>query len=84
MKFNTFTQQMVKKNNNQFLIFISFIIFFLIGLSIFKDFGLSNDEPFQRTIGYYWLINILKKFSTNYELISQIEQNFNLCIGQIM
>ena len=78
MKINTFIQQIIKKNNNQFFIFISFTIFFLIGLSIFKDFGLSNDEPFQRTIGYYWLINILKKFSANYELINQIDQKFQL------
>ncbi len=74
MAFQIFTQ----KNKDQFFIILSFFAFFVIGLIIFKDYGLSNDEPFQRTIGYYWLIALLKKFSSNVELINFLEEKFQL------
>ena len=78
MKTNIIFQQISKKNYAPLIVIISFIIFFFVGLSIFKDYGLSNDEPFQRTVGYYWLIELLQKFSQDYELINVITQKFKL------
>ena len=78
MKSNIISQQILKKNHTQFLVIISFLIFLIIGLFIFKDYGISNDEPFQRTIGYYWLIKLFEIFSQNYESINIINQKFNL------
>ena len=71
-------QHIFKKNYSRYFVGCIFFIFLLIGLIIFEDYGLSNDEPFQRTVGYYWLINLLKKFSGNYDLINSIEQKFQL------
>ena len=78
MKTNIIFQQISKKNYAPSFVIISFIIFFFVGLSIFKDYGLSNDEPFQRTVGYYWLIELLQKFSKDYESINVITQKFKL------
>ena len=76
MKTNMIFQQISKKNYSQFFIIFSFVIFFLIGLAVYKDYGLSNDEPFQRTIGYFWLIELIQKFSQDHELINVINQKF--------
>ena len=76
MKTNMIFKQISKKNYSQFFIIFSFVIFFLIGLAVYKDYGLSNDEPFQRTIGYFWLIELLQKFSQDHELINIINQKF--------
>ena len=46
-----------------------FLIFFSIGILIFKDYGISIDEPFHRTAGYYWLIHICEKLFPNINLI---------------
>ena len=63
----------LKKNESSFsrnLIILFFLSFFLVGLVIFKNFGLSIDEPFHRTTGYYWLYIISKDIipSSNYHI----------------
>ena len=45
----------ISKNIAYFL----FSIFFLIGLSTFKDYGMWTDEEFQRFSGFYWLNYVL-------------------------
>ena len=35
--------------------YIFFSIYFLIGFSIYKDYGFNIDETFQRRSGLYWL-----------------------------
>ncbi len=63
----------LKKNESRFsrnLIILFFLSFFLVGLVIFKNFGLSIDEPFHRTTGYYWLYILSKDIipSSNYHI----------------
>ena len=63
----------LKKNRSSFsrnLIILFFLSFFLVGLVIFKNFGLSIDEPFHRTTGYYWLYILSKDIipSSNYHI----------------
>ncbi len=36
-----------------------FILYFLLGLLIYKDFGIGIEEHFQRQNGFYWLKEIL-------------------------
>ena len=71
---------MIIKNNNisKKVTFLLFSIFFLIGASTFKDYGISVDEEWQRFSGFYWLNYILSfipfenfKISVN-ETMSQI------------
>ncbi len=40
-------------------IYIFLSLYFLIGLSIFQDFGIGIEEHFQRKSGFYWLNKIL-------------------------
>lgn len=43
-------------------IYLFFLIYFLIGLCIFKDYGISTDEPFERSTMYVNLSYILNQF----------------------
>ena len=45
----------ISKNITYFL----FAIFFLVGLFTFRDYGMWNDEEFQRFSGFYWLNYVL-------------------------
>ena len=47
------------KKISQKIIFLLFPTFFLVGLFTFKDYGISVDEEFQRSSGFYWLSYIL-------------------------
>jgi len=52
----------MKSNNflkNNFYFFL-FTIYFLIGIFIVKDYGISVDEEFHRYSGFYWLNYILE------------------------
>lgn len=60
------------------IIYYLFLIYFFIGLSIYKDFGLGIEEHFQRSSGFYWLNYILQ--FTDYELI---KNEVNLKISEI-
>ena len=53
----------ISKNITYFL----FSIFFLVGLFTFRDYGMWNDEEFQRFSGFYWL-NYVLSFSSFDEL----------------
>ena len=57
-------------------IFLFFSLYFIIGLLIYEDYGISIDEPIHRTFGYYWYFWLLKFFSFNSENITLIEKNF--------
>ena len=50
--------------------FLLFFILFLIGLFTFKDYGMSVDEEFQRSSGFYWLNYVLS--FTSFENIKSI------------
>ena len=49
------------KNTNisKITTFLLFTIFFAIGVATFKDYGISVDEEFQRSNGFYWLNYVL-------------------------
>ena len=46
---------MIRKNNFKTYVCIFFLAYFLIGLLIYKDFGVGIEEHFQRKNGFYWL-----------------------------
>ena len=43
-------------------IYIFFICYFLLGLSIYSDYGIGIEEHFQRQNGFYWLKKIITFF----------------------
>ena len=71
------TENIIDKNKvlNSF-IYLSILFFLIVGLIIYKDFGISVDEPFQRASGYYWYLWILENYSNNSENIETIKNNF--------
>jgi hypothetical protein len=63
-----------------------FFIVFILGASIYKDYGISVDEEFHRMMGFYWLKYIIdflpnNEFSENfyqiYNNINVVGFNFN-------
>ena len=42
------------KINNR-ITYIILIIYYFLGVCIYKDFGLGIEEHFQRKLGFYWL-----------------------------
>jgi len=51
------------KSNNFFLkniFYFLYLSFFVLGLIVFDDFGISIDEEFQRYSGFYWLNYVLE------------------------
>ncbi len=56
---------MLAKFNFKIFLCLFFIIYFLIGITIFKDFGVGIEEHFQRYNGFYWLNHLLS--FTNFE-----------------
>ncbi len=69
---------MIKKNINitKKITLVLFLIFFLIGFLTFKDYGISVDEEFQRSSGFYWLSYILN-FTPFEELSSEVALKFS-------
>ena len=65
MNLNNYLKLLSNSRFQQIITIIFFILFFVIGLNIYKDYGLSNDEPFQRSVGYFWYIHLLENFSNN-------------------
>jgi hypothetical protein len=72
-----YIQKFLKGKFESVFIFMFFFLFFIIGLLIHKNFGISNDEPFQRSVGYYWYISIIETFSNDTEYIDYLKQKFN-------
>ena len=65
MNLNNYLKLLSNSRFQQIITIFFFILFFVIGLNIYKDYGLSNDEPFQRSVGYFWYIHLLENFSNN-------------------
>ena len=57
------------KTNNLILISV-FSIYLLIGIFIYKDFGIGIEEHFQRKNGFYWLSYLLS--FTNFNELTEI------------
>jgi len=60
-----------------YLIYIFFCAYFIIGIKIYKDYGITTDEPFQRTSGYYWYLWIISNFFSDYTNFEFLKINFN-------
>ena len=62
------------------IIILTFSIYFLVGIFIYKDFGIGIEEHFQRQNGFYWLKEILSftNFENLKELTNQKYQNILL------
>ena len=56
---------------------IFFLVLFLVGLLIHKDYGISIDEAFHRMMGFYWL-NYVLDFFPNSELKKEV---YNILIN---
>ncbi len=77
---NNIINQILKKTNiikhSQKFVYIFFLSFLLLGILIVSDYGISTDEPFHRTIGYFWSIQILDKISSNIDLINSLKDKY--------
>ena len=60
---------MYNKQNN-LILFTVFSIYLLIGVFIYKDFGIGIEEHFQRKNGFYWLSYLLS--FTNFTELTEI------------
>ena len=67
-------------SRNNLIIILTFSIYFLVGIFIYKDFGIGIEEHFQRQNGFYWLKEILSftNFENLKELANQKYQNILL------
>jgi hypothetical protein len=63
------------KNYNKYLIFILFLV---IGLIVYDDYGFNIDEKFHRSNGFYWLNYIAEYF--NLEQLAHISKDKLLSI----
>lgn len=68
---------LISNDNLNVIASIIFIVFFFCGILIAPDYGLSTDEPFQRAIGYYWYINLIEKFFSEYSSIEILKAKFD-------
>ena len=67
----------LSKNKIKFFIFLFFFLYFIVGISIYKDYGISIDEPFQRTSGHFWMITVIENFFPNYEKLEIIKSKMS-------
>ena len=58
-----------------------FIFFLLTGILIFKDYGISTDEDFQRLVGFYWL-NYIANFFPGSDFLLDVQNKIKL-IGDL-
>ena len=65
-----------QNRNVKYFIYLFFTSFFLIGVLIFRDYGISTDELFQRASGFYWYLSIVNEFSSNIEYLNQLKDKF--------
>ena len=61
MSLNNFFLKNYKYKYSNILIYLFFLFFLIVGSLIYKGFGLSIDEPFHRTSGYFWFYILAKK-----------------------
>lgn len=75
-------------NSRQQIILIFFILFFLLGMAIFKDYGISWDEPRSRLNGYVTLNFIVNRdpllFSYEDRHYGSIFETFLFAVEKIM
>ena len=64
---------MYKSFLNRYFSLVFFGIYFFIGLSIYKDFGIGIEEHFQRKNGFFWLNQFLVFF--NFEELSILAES---------
>ena len=60
-----------------YTIFLFFCSYFIIGINIYKDYGISIDEPFHRTSGFYWYLQIIDNFFYNFPNIEHLRNSYN-------
>lgn len=58
-----------------------FFFFLLTGFLIFKDYGISTDEDFQRLVGFYWL-NYIANFFPGSNFLLDVQNKIKL-IGDL-
>jgi len=68
------------KKISQKIIFLLFSTFFLVGLFTFRDYGISVDEEFHRSSGFYWL-NYILSFTSLDELKNLVSIKINQITG---
>ena len=69
----------IKYNNiSKKIIVLLFVIFFLIGSITFKDYGISVDEEFHRSVGFYWLNHLL-----SFTPFEELNNSVNVKLEQI-
>ena len=61
-------KQTKKKFKINLLIFFIFLIYFIIGINIYKDYGISFDENINRDNGFVSLKYIFEKIGINADL----------------
>ncbi len=72
-----FKQKLIlKKKIINYSIFLFFIFYFLVGINIYQDYGISIDEPFHRSSGFYWYLWIIERFSFNFENLEYLKNSF--------
>ena len=59
--------------------FSLFTIFLLTGILIFKDYGISTDEDFQRLVGFYWL-NYIANFFPGSNFLLDVQNKIKLIV----
>lgn len=67
------------KINFNFIIYFFFFIYLIIGLLIFRDYGVGIEEHFQRQNGFYWL-NYLFSNSGLFDFKELINLKYNLIL----
>jgi hypothetical protein len=65
-----------ENKNVKYFIYLFFLLFFLIGISIFRDYGISTDELFHRASGFYWYVSIVNELGVNNEYINLLKDKF--------
>ena len=64
--------------NIKIFIILIFIIFFLIGVNSFQDFGIYTDDPWRRTNDLFWYNYVKSLFlSTNLSFADNLDKLLN-------
>ena len=56
---------LLKQNSSKVIILIIFSGLFLVGINTYQDYGISVDEKFQRSNGFFWLDYLLSYTNLN-------------------
>ena len=67
------------KFNNNYITYVFFLLFFIVGFNIYKDYGISIDEDNTRINGFVGLKYLFEIFNIDYKssLNSSIYQKRN-------